>query len=478
MKTIHMMIGIPGSGKTTYALKLAKEKGYDIVSTDVVRANNPGMVEEEVWPTVYKMIGETLSKKDDCIFDATNTTKKVRDRFKENVNKYVKDYQIYGYFFPTNYKECIKRVDKRNNQKGELYIPLDVIKSYGEYVYPPMYEENFEKSFVITQKPNLLKGLIDDAYQGYGFYFKSLNEEVEEYGGFADINIGEPIRENTNFRLASVTKQFIAYAIMTLVEKNKLSLNDTLYNIFPNMPEYTKTITIKNLLNHTSGLLDYEDMPHCDETDANYKQVLDEDVLEFVRNTDKQYFKTGEKYQYSNTAYVLLGLIIQKVSNERLEEYLQKEVFEKNGLLNTKLNFETITKIRPRAYGHLEQNGKLILKDQYWCSATLGDGGIYSSIPDLKKWLKVIENLQEPYAQMIKANTINDKSIEYGLGLRVKKIGDLDLIYHCGDTIGTNTILGYIKNNKEVIYEFILLTNKGGKDTAIFIENLKNDEGL
>lgn len=478
MKTIHMMIGIPGSGKTTFVKKLASEKGYDVVSTDIVRANHPQMDEKDVWPTVYKMIGDILLEKYNCIFDATNTTKKVRDRFKENVNLYIKDYQIYGYYFPTNYKECIKRVEKRNTQKGELYLPVDVIKSYGENIYPPTYEESFTNSFVMTQMPNLLKGLIDDAYQGYGFYFKSENEEVEEYSGFANINTCEAIRENTNFRLASVTKQFIAYAIMTLVEKNKISLEDTLYDFFPNMPEYTKEITIKNLLNHTSGLLDYEDMPHYEETDENYKQVSDEEVLEFVRNTDRQYFKTGEKYQYSNTAYVLLGLIIQKVANESLEEYLRKEVFEKNGLLNTKLNLEKVTVIKPRAYGHIEQNGKLVLKDQYWCSATLGDGGIYSSIPDLKKWLKVIENLKEPYSQMIKAHTINGISIEYGLGLRVKKLGDMDLIYHCGDTIGTNTIIGYVKKNEKIKYEFILLTNKGGKDTAILIENLKKELGL
>ncbi|OLA08874.1 MAG: hypothetical protein BHW12_04780 [Coprobacillus sp. 28_7] len=294
MKTIHMMIGIPGSGKTTFVKKLASEKGYDVVSTDIVRANHPQMDEKDVWPTVYKMIGYILLEKDNCIFDATNTTKKVRDRFKENVNLYIKDYQIYGYYFPTNYKECIKRVEKRNTQKGELYLPVDVIKSYGENIYPPTYEESFTNSFVMTQKPNLLKGLIDDAYQGYGFYFKSENEEVEEYSGFANINTCEAIRENTNFRLASVTKQFIAYAIMTLVEKNKISLEDTLYDFFPNMPEYTKEITIKNLLNHTSGLLDYEDMLSFINMDKLAKEIDKLNSIELDATIFDSYCKESE----------------------------------------------------------------------------------------------------------------------------------------------------------------------------------------
>lgn len=467
MKKVHMMIGIQGSGKTTYAKKLSQENNYEIVSTDLIRKNNPAIDEKDVWPLAYQTIGKILEAKDDVIFDATNITTKVRDRFKENVKKYFKeDFEIIGYYFPTSFEECIKRVDKRNKQEGELNIPLDIIESYDKNIFPPTYEEKFFKSKLISRKANLLKGLVDDAYQGYALYFRKGKEVVEEYSGFANINTNEAIKHNTNFRLASATKQFIAYAIMMLIDSGKLKFEDKLYDLFDDMPEYTKTITIRNLLNHTSGIKDYEEMEHTEE------QIHDIDVLNFVRKTTEQYFSTNTKYQYSNTAYVLLGLIIEKVSKTKLGDYLEEKVFKKHQMQNTVMNYEPNTPISPRAYGHVEENQQLVLKDQYWCSATLGDGGIYSSIDDLKKWLKVIQNLEKPYDEMIKTHIINGIDIEYGLGLRVKKLKNYQVIYHCGGTIGTNTIIGYVK---ELDIEFIFLTNKGDKDASKLLNNLEEE---
>ena len=181
------------------------------------------------------------------------------------------------------------------------------------------------------------------------------------------------------------------------------------------------------------------------------------------------------KFQYSNTAYVLLGLIIEKVSGIKLGEYMQEHVFKVAGMKNTHVNYEGKTNIHPRAYGNIVVDGKLVKKDQYWCSATIGDGGIYSNIPDLKRWLSYIKDMdKDPYKLMKKTNYANDVDIEYGFGLRVKTINvkgqDYELIYHCGDTIGTNTILGFIK---DLDIEFILLTNRNKVDTSVFIENLK-----
>ena len=159
MSKIYMMIGIPGSGKTTFVRNLVKEQGLPVVSTDVVRANHPGINERDVWPMVYEMIGNLVKSGKDLIFDATNVTKTPRNRFKENVNKYSTDYELIGYYFPMHYSICIGRVAKRNEMPGELPLPLDCIASYGESIYPPTYEEGFKELHVVTNKIDLVKNI-------------------------------------------------------------------------------------------------------------------------------------------------------------------------------------------------------------------------------------------------------------------------------------------------------------------------------
>src|SRR5215469_15070431 len=181
--------------------------------------------------------------------------------------------------------------------------------------------------------------------------------------GVTDLKSLSKIDARTNFRLASVTKQFTAMAIMLLVHDGRLHYEDRLTDIFPDFPEYGRAITIRHLLNHTSGLLDYEDLMQQQKTTK---------------------FTLGSKWEYSNSGYVLLGLIVQKVSGKSFPDFLHDRIFTPLGMSNTLAYVRGKNDVRNRAYGHSLEQGAWKQTDQSPTSATLGDGGVYSSLDDLE----------------------------------------------------------------------------------------------
>lgn len=142
MNTIHLMVGIQGSGKSTFSNKLSKLLNINIVSTDVVRQNNPGIKEELVWPIVYQMCFYELSKGKDVIFDATSITPKVRSRLIENVKQQGIEFNVGCYFFDVNPDICKMRVQERNKSKEELFLPIEVIDNYYSRLIKPTLDED------------------------------------------------------------------------------------------------------------------------------------------------------------------------------------------------------------------------------------------------------------------------------------------------------------------------------------------------
>ncbi len=313
----------------------------------------------------------------------------------------------------------------------------------------------------------ITKQAIVEEKQGYAFYYQQKDTIIAKTNGKQGDENSEDISFDTHFRLASVSKQFIATGILSLIEQKKISLDTAILTIFQDLPTYFQKITIQHLLNHTSGIYDYEDMPHLEDDE----QIHDPDIIPFLKTTTKTYFEPGTTYQYSNTGYILLGLIIEKISHQKIDQYLKEQVFDKAGLSNTYVNYQGITDIPKRAYGHILEDGKLIVKDQYWCSATIGDGGLYSSVNDLNKWIDYLEKNESKLLQtMLNPNILpNGKNSEYGLGMRIIKVLGKNIYYHCGDTIGTNTILLFSPALK---LRCIFLTNFGSVDTSIIKENI------
>ena len=140
---IHLLVGVQGSGKTTFSKILAKERNCKIISTDEIRKTNPGILETNVWSKTYECLAETLKKGEDAIFDATSISKKVRKRFFDEVSKYGVEVKAIAYYLKTDVNECASRVKKRNEDKNELYLPPEVVYSYFEKLEVPSLDEGF-----------------------------------------------------------------------------------------------------------------------------------------------------------------------------------------------------------------------------------------------------------------------------------------------------------------------------------------------
>src|SRR4030066_2344127 len=153
---------------------------------------------------------------------------------------------------------------------------------------------------------------------------------VKTYG-YANLEEKIFVETKTNFRLASVTKQFTAAAVLILVQRELLNLETKLTDIFTDFPAYGNKITIKHLLTHTSGLIDYEDLI----PDTATIQVKDAGVLKFMLNQHGTYFEPGTQYKYSNTGYALLAMIIEKISGQKYSQFLKENIFKPLQMNNT-----------------------------------------------------------------------------------------------------------------------------------------------
>ena len=288
--------------------------------------------------------------------------------------------------------------------------------------------------------------------------------------GLSNLETNINVSEHSNFRLASVSKQFTAAAILQLIQKNKLSLQTQLSECFPSLPSYAKEINIQHLLNHTSGILDYDDF--IDES-ANSHQLSDIDVLNACMSFKKTYFKAGEQYRYSNTAYVLLGLIIEKYSGLSYPDYLSKNIFKPLKMKNTVAYVKGVNTIKERAYGYSKKEGNWIRKDQSSTSATLGDGGIYSNLIDLFKWDEALySNKILPHSIWLTAfeqqSLTNNTKIDYGFGWHLKKTKtNQNVIYHTGSTTSFRNVFYRIPEERLSI---ILLTNRNTPEETNMVE--------
>jgi CubicO group peptidase (beta-lactamase class C family) len=209
--------------------------------------------------------------------------------------------------------------------------------------------------------------------------------------GLRDLRSRDRIGPDTCFRLASVTKPFTATAVVLLVRDGKLRYEDKLTDVFPAFPAYGRTITIRQLLTHTSGLPDYETLMEAAEKGrapiwTADRQIQDDEVLALLRGETKGRFEPGTSWAYSNSGYVVLGLVVARASGKPFADFLRDRIFRPLQMTHTLAYESGKNEVPQRAFGHTKEKAAFREADQSPTSATLGDGGVYSSLEDLARW--------------------------------------------------------------------------------------------
>jgi CubicO group peptidase (beta-lactamase class C family) len=294
----------------------------------------------------------------------------------------------------------------------------------------------------------------------------------ENSNGLRSINPKDSLTLDSQFRLASVSKQFTGMAIMKLKEAGKLDYDQKVNTIITDFPY--DNITVRHLLNHVSGLTDYERLIDENWTpeDPNKKHILgnDEIIKEFHSVSPELDFQPGEKWEYSNTGYLYLASIVEKISGQHFNEFAKENIFDPLKMNNTtlyKYQIEADPNMPNRVYGYEIALNQVDLKpnDYNIVNDVRGDGGLYSTLEDLYKWNQALVNhtiipksyLEEAWTP---AKLNNGDLTDYGFGWFIEsKENEPKVVAHSGGWVGFVT---YVHNEVDANSGFILLTNNSG----------------
>lgn len=273
---------------------------------------------------------------------------------------------------------------------------------------------------------------------------------IDTVFGYRDFDTKSVLKKETLFYIASLSKSITAIAISLMAEKGLLSFDDKAVKFVENLPAYTDKITIRQLLNHTSGIRDYENI-------LEKKDLTNNDVVYWLHDQDGLTFEPGTKFQYSNSGYVILSLIIEKVSKMTYAEFLKKNIFEPLQMHHTVV-YEPGIVITDKAIGY--NRDKQV--DDY-SILTTGDGGIYSTAEDLFKLEKALRTDQllseESTKWLYQTPVMKDGTHStYGAGWFIEKTDGGLITQHTGGLAGFRSLFWRDLKNGNTI---IALTNQG-----------------
>ncbi len=257
--------------------------------------------------------------------------------------------------------------------------------------------------------------------------------------GLANLEYRIPIEPSTIFHVASMSKQFNAMAVLMLASWGKLGLDDDIRGYLPRVPDFGHPITIRHLIHHTSGLR--SDLMLL--IMAGYRLedlITNTDVMGLIARQQELNFQPGEKFSYCGSGYLLLALLVERVSGDSLSSFCRKNIFEPLGMVNTHFHDDHLMVVRDRAYAYYARGNGEYKNAVLTCGLT-GGTGLYTSIEDLARWDEnfysarvggpaVIEQMHHP-------GTLNDgRVIEYAAGLVLDKYKEKKTVVHGGDGAG------------------------------------------
>ena len=333
----------------------------------------------------------------------------------------------------------------------------------------------------------LSKAHANGQFNGNALIFEDGEIAFQGSFGIGNIDPVDSLKLNSIFRLGSVSKQFTAMGIMKLKESGQLTYDQNIKDFIPELPY--EGVTIRHLLNHVSGLPDYMNM-----MEANWKTELDDtspdkfvsgnmDLIEmFAKVKPEILFEPGEKWEYSNTGYVLLASIVSRVSGVPFEQFLNEQIFEPAKMTSTSV-YNYVPGNDPqmplRVYGYrTELNGiNLVSTDVHYLNPVAGDGGVYSTLEDLLKWDRILytEDLFSENSRkeaFTPAILNNGDTTSYGFGWGISKsLSGKKVVAHSGGWVG---FLTYIYREVEENNSIIILTNNSTSYFGTIIDPLKN----
>ncbi|MGD1045061.1 MAG: serine hydrolase domain-containing protein [Bacteroidota bacterium] len=296
----------------------------------------------------------------------------------------------------------------------------------------------------------------------------------EKAFGMADLELSVPNNVNMVFEIGSITKQFTAVAIMQLVEQGKISLQDPINKFIEDYPTHGYTITIENLLTHTSGIKDYWKMKEFDSTFWR-KDYTTSEFINFFKNEPMD-FAPGTNLHYSNSGFCLLGYIIEKVSGMTYAKYIEENIFKPAGMKNSYYgNFSKIIKNRAKGY----QIGAEGIKNANYISWTVvySAGSLMSIVEDFLKYYQALNSFKLIKKESLEKTRTsyklsNGKETGYGYGIGVGNVMGSPIVGHAGGIFGFYSNQLYFPNEDVSVIIFTNCESYINKDPSMKIAAL------